>query len=650
MNFLAKRDGKIIIVISVVFFLFLMLNYYFNYMLLKDNIQRYETELFSRVHTKIQDWTSANFKDVERIAKLIENENVTDIEHIQPLLFKYQQSSSYPYLIMGLEDGSFYISDKDYVTPHNYDLKSRDWYNDTLKAGSTIASNPYISMRLGLRSVSICTPIKVLQKRGVMCGGQPFEFICGYFKEYQTLYDENLYLVNKGGEILASFANLNETISFENIDIPNDKYASLPIKNTNWSVVFERKDELYTNELGKYLLINLLLYIFCILIYIFINLFWFKKNIISTKQLDEQNLYIKDVLTKQVNGIFVSCDENLLILSKSIEFENFYLFQKNQSSIEECIIRSDFLDEKQKQFFIEEIKISQSANEIRYFHINAQKDNEIKKYLITAAPFGNQSPYGLSLLFQDISSLQETRNDSNEFYNLQIEKLLIFIKENLDDESLCIEKLAKISGYSKFHLQRMFKNYMNVTIAEYLRKFRLSRAEFLLKFTDEKINTITKKCGFGHNETFIRSFSKQYLKTPMVYKQNLPDFPNNQLIFEELLLPSIKLAITHKDKNIDFLRSKQKHDKENLYILVQNASLSEKIYGTESNDANLSYIELKAGKWAKINLKASGLDIEDAILKANKVFYDPKIYNFSTPQCYYIMTFDANIEFLYIKI
>ncbi|MBR8462756.1 AraC family transcriptional regulator [Campylobacter sp. faydin G-105] len=648
MQFFNKKDSKFFIIISIVFLLFLGLNYYLNYNLLKDNIRRYETELFGRIHAKVEDWASSNFKDIEKIARLLQNENIADSSQIQPLLYKFQQSSNFPYLIMGLDDGNFYISDYDYVTPHNYDLKSRGWYNDTLKAGATIASNPYISMRLGLRSVSICTPIKLISKRGVFCGGQPFEFMRSYFKEYQTLYDKNLYLINSGGEILASFANLNETISFENITLPNEKYVAFTIKNTNWQLVFEKNQELYASELGKYLFINLLLYALCVLMYVLINLFWFNKSSASSKQLDEQKNYIKDILTKQVSGIFINCNESFDIISASVEFENFYDF-KDADNLKNSINLSKFLTDDEKQGFVSELEISLTSSQIRYFNINIGI-NEPKKYIITTAPLSQNTPFAISVLFQDVSSMQEIYKTSNKLYNANVEKLLLFIKQNIDDDGLCIEKLAKVTGYSKFHIQRVFKNYMNDNISGYLRSYRLERAAFLLKFSDEKVSVIAKKCGFTHNETFIRSFSKTYNLAPIAYRQNLNILPQNQLVFEEIKQQPMRLAITHKFENLDFLKSKQKSNIKDIFIFLENGNIEHKIYATHSNDSELSYVEIPAGKWAKVDVGATNLSFDELMQKINEVFYDVNFYKFKPPFIYFLLTNSAAPEFIYIKI
>lgn len=47
-------------------------------------------------------------------------------------------------------------------------------------------------------------------------------------------------------------------------------------------------------------------------------------------------------------------------------------------------------------------------------------------------------------------------------------------------ENLSLEEVAAVSGFSKFHFTRIFKQYMNMTFYEYLNSKRVKRAEELL--------------------------------------------------------------------------------------------------------------------------------------------------------------------------
>lgn len=643
--FLSKKDYKILLPFSIIFLLFLGLNFYFNYKVIKSNIKRYEHELFYRVHGKIESWNTSNFKDINKIASLLQNEKLNSTDELNHILHKLQKSSNFPYLILGLDDGSFYISDSDYVTPHNYDLKSRAWYNDTLKANKTIASDPYISMRLGLRSVSICTPISLLNHKGVFCGGQPFEVIRKYFKEYQALYDKNLYLINKDGEILASFGKLNETIKFEDENLlQSNKYTSFNIKDTNWKIVFEKDERLYNNELGGYLLTNLLFYALCIAIYILMNFFWFRQNSQNANILKAQNSYIKSILTKQPNTTIINCDENLNIISKSSEFDNFFDFYQF-TNLKKGIQNTNFLDNDNKKELLHELYLSMQSPQIRYFNIAFNTQNEQKSFLITTTSISNEAPYSISISFCDISLMQERQKSKFEEYNPQLEKLLIFIMQNLNDESLCIQKLAKATGYSKFYIQRLFKEYTNKSIATFLRETRLKRASFLLKFSNIKISYIAKKCGFSHTETFIRSFIKANGVSPLKYRQSNEPIKTN-LIYQRIQKQSQKLAISYKKENIiSFSSSKE------IIVFPLNVNLQDPIFAIEADEKENTFatIELEGGEWIKIDIKKSSLNPIKALESAYSNFYSENSH-LSIFNSYFKENINGEIDFLFIKI
>ncbi|WP_169999695.1 hypothetical protein [Campylobacter sp. RM9328] len=65
-------------------------------------------------------------------------------------------------------------------------------------------------------------------------------------------------------------------------------------------------------------------------------------------------------------------------------------------------------------------------------------------------------------------------------------------------------------------------------------------------------------------------------------------------------MPEIKLAVTHKPQNIEFLKSKQSGD--DILVLLENGDINSKIYAAYSKDGSLSsYVELSGGTWAKMH-------------------------------------------------
>ncbi|MDD3277291.1 MAG: AraC family transcriptional regulator [Lachnospiraceae bacterium] len=73
-------------------------------------------------------------------------------------------------------------------------------------------------------------------------------------------------------------------------------------------------------------------------------------------------------------------------------------------------------------------------------------------------------------------------------------------------ENLSLEETAGISGFSKFHFTRVFKQYMNMTFYEYLNSKRVKRAEELLYSTEMSITDVAMNSGFASLSAFNRTF------------------------------------------------------------------------------------------------------------------------------------------------
>lgn len=67
-----------------------------------------------------------------------------------------------------------------------------------------------------------------------------------------------------------------------------------------------------------------------------------------------------------------------------------------------------------------------------------------------------------------------------------IRDLLYWIDTHLD-QPLFLDNVAAKAGYSKWHLQRMFKNITQQAIGSYIRARRLSRAAVALRLTSRPI-------------------------------------------------------------------------------------------------------------------------------------------------------------------
>lgn len=74
------------------------------------------------------------------------------------------------------------------------------------------------------------------------------------------------------------------------------------------------------------------------------------------------------------------------------------------------------------------------------------------------------------------------------------------------NEGIKIDTIADKSGYSKWHLQRVFKEMKGCTLGEYVRKRRLLEAAKSLRDGNLPILDIALQYGFSSQATFTRIF------------------------------------------------------------------------------------------------------------------------------------------------
>ncbi|WP_020428203.1 helix-turn-helix transcriptional regulator, partial [Paenibacillus riograndensis] len=97
---------------------------------------------------------------------------------------------------------------------------------------------------------------------------------------------------------------------------------------------------------------------------------------------------------------------------------------------------------------------------------------------------------------------------------------LIRMKDALDfmesrmTEPLRIEDVAKVAHVSPFHFQRMFAMLTGVTVADYIRKRRLTLAAQELAISKIRVLDVALKYGYESPEAFAKAFRKAHGLTP----------------------------------------------------------------------------------------------------------------------------------------
>lgn len=99
-----------------------------------------------------------------------------------------------------------------------------------------------------------------------------------------------------------------------------------------------------------------------------------------------------------------------------------------------------------------------------------------------------------------------------------VKELIKWIQNNLE-QPLSINIVASKSGYSPWHLQRLFKEQTGDSLAKYIRKERLQNAASDLVSTSRSIADIACQYQFDSHQSFSRAFKKMFSVTPTSYRK-----------------------------------------------------------------------------------------------------------------------------------
>lgn len=88
------------------------------------------------------------------------------------------------------------------------------------------------------------------------------------------------------------------------------------------------------------------------------------------------------------------------------------------------------------------------------------------------------------------------------------------------DEEISMAKLARAAMYSPWQCYKVFKLYTGYTVAEYIRKFRLSESAKRLKNENVKICDVAFETGFGSVDGYQRAFYRAFGCNPKEYAEN----------------------------------------------------------------------------------------------------------------------------------
>jgi AraC-like DNA-binding protein len=110
------------------------------------------------------------------------------------------------------------------------------------------------------------------------------------------------------------------------------------------------------------------------------------------------------------------------------------------------------------------------------------------------------------------------QTNNRQDYIVKLNSVFEYIDGNLT-KKLTLEKLAKIAHYSKFHFERIFKVFTNMSFYQFLKMKRVIYAESLLLNPKLAIIDVALNSGFGSISAFNRAFKEIKHCTPSEWRK-----------------------------------------------------------------------------------------------------------------------------------
>ncbi|MCH4886753.1 AraC family transcriptional regulator [Acidaminobacter sp. JC074] len=103
-------------------------------------------------------------------------------------------------------------------------------------------------------------------------------------------------------------------------------------------------------------------------------------------------------------------------------------------------------------------------------------------------------------------------------YYEYIMKSIDFVENNLIHD-LSLENCSRSAGYSEYYYHKIFKSTVGLTLGEYIRKRRLTKASKMLLESSLSVFQVAINCGYNSTENFVRSFKKEHGISPLEHRK-----------------------------------------------------------------------------------------------------------------------------------
>ncbi|MGN0106751.1 MAG: helix-turn-helix domain-containing protein [Hominilimicola sp.] len=102
---------------------------------------------------------------------------------------------------------------------------------------------------------------------------------------------------------------------------------------------------------------------------------------------------------------------------------------------------------------------------------------------------------------------------------LAVQRMQDYIEAHIEEE-ITMADLAKVSLFSPWYSYRLFRQYTDLTVADYVRRLRLSKSAMRLKNENRRIIDIAYELGYNSVDGYQRAFLREFGTNPGQYSKN----------------------------------------------------------------------------------------------------------------------------------
>ena len=149
-------------------------------------------------------------------------------------------------------------------------------------------------------------------------------------------------------------------------------------------------------------------------------------------------------------------------------------------------------------------------------------------------------------------------------YQQRINVLVEYINSHLG-EDIDLNKLAEISGFSRWHFHRIFAEFLGEPVGTFIVRMRVETAARLLRYTEIPVKEIAYKVGYDVPSSLSKVFRQFYGISPNEYRNN-----KDYVIMEpNRIMPDMELKVEQKDQ-LQRRYSEAKRQMQEYGIIKQN--------------------------------------------------------------------------------